>query len=82
MKPLLRLIGHILVLVIGIFIGVLWGVNHPTQAADINQQEQIAATKAKIELLEKFGGSIPNGQQMLDDEKKKLDAVTTQPTTP
>jgi hypothetical protein len=82
MKAFLRLIGHIVIFALGIFLGLLWGVRHPAQAADINQQEQIAAAKAKIELLEKFGGSIPNSQQMLDDEKRKLDAATTEPSTP
>jgi hypothetical protein len=75
---MIRLVTHLAVFTIGAGVGIYWGVNHPDQAADIAQREQIAATKAKIEILEKFGSSIPNGQQMLDDEKKKL-GDTTQP---
>jgi hypothetical protein len=67
-----RLIVNIVFFVVGAGLGVLWGVNHPSQAQNIATREQITASKAKIEILEKIGDKIPNGQQMLDDEKKKL----------
>jgi hypothetical protein len=73
---MMRLLMNVVCFSAGAGVGIFWGVHHPVQAADIAQREQIAAGKAKIEFLEKFGSSIPNSQQMISDEQKKLDAAT------
>ena len=69
---ILRLLLNLALLTAGAALGVVWGVHHPQEAADIARREQIAASKAKIEVLEKVGTAVPNSQQMIDDEKKKL----------
>ena len=90
MKTIVRLLVDVVILVIGLGAGIYWGVHHPSEAADIAQQEhmqavklQMTASKAKIEMLQKFGGDSPTAQQMLTDEQKKLDdenkELTTQP---
>jgi hypothetical protein len=73
---MMRLLANIVCFGAGAGVGIVWGVHHPTQAADIAQREQVAASKAKIEFLQKFGADIPNSQQMITDEQKKLDAAT------
>jgi hypothetical protein len=77
---LFRLVVDAMFFVGGAGAGIYWGVHHPGEAADIAQQEhiqavrvQVAASKAKIEMLQKFGGDSPSAQQMLSDEQKKLD---------
>ncbi len=69
---MIRFIINLAFFAAGAGLGIFWGVHHPTEAANLARHEQIAASKGKIEFLEKFGSSIPNSQQMLDDEKKKL----------
>jgi hypothetical protein len=76
---MIRFIIHCLVFVVGIGLGIVWGVHHPSEAADIARREQIASSKAKIELLTKLGTAVPNGQQMIDDEQKKLADAEQQP---
>jgi hypothetical protein len=54
-------ITHLLVLIVGLALGIGWGVHHPTQAAQLANGEDAAyakvkyeVAKAKIALLEKF----------------------------
>jgi hypothetical protein len=58
-----RLIVDAVILAAGAAGGIYWGVNHPNQAADIAQREQIAADKAKVEFLAKFGSHIPKPEE-------------------
>ncbi len=77
---------HLVTFVVGASLGIWWGVNHPSQATTVLNDESAAAgkvetavAKAKIELLQKFINS-PTSQpadynQMLDEEKQKLQAA-------
>jgi hypothetical protein len=47
----MKFIVHVLIFAIGCGLGVLWGANHPTQAADIATKEQTAIFQAKIDVL-------------------------------
>jgi len=70
---MLRLIVNVVIFAIGVGLGIVWGVHHPTQASTIALHEQIAASKAKIEVLTRVGGDNPTAKQMLTDEQAKLD---------
>ncbi|HSV16449.1 MAG TPA: hypothetical protein VLI90_19455 [Tepidisphaeraceae bacterium] len=57
----MKLLVHLAIFAVGAALGVWWGVNHPTQAADVAGREDVAinrvkaeVAKAKIELLEHF----------------------------
>jgi len=83
---MIKLIIHLIFFTAGAGLGIWWGVNHPSEAAVVSSQEEIQAAKiqavaeAKIELLNNFLSTKPADQnpakyqQMLDDEKRKLQA--------
>jgi hypothetical protein len=57
----MKALVHLAIFALGAALGVWWGVNHPTQAANVAGREDVAinkvkaeVAKAKIELLEHF----------------------------
>jgi hypothetical protein len=88
---MIRLIVLLIVFTTGAGLGIWWGVNHPSEAVVVSSQEEIqalkiqAAAEAKIDLLNKFLSTKPADQnpadykQMLEDEKRKLEATPPSP---
>jgi hypothetical protein len=82
----MKLISHLLILLVGAALGIWWGVNHPTEAQNIHDQEQQQAAKIqeavsqeKIDLMNRLLGhdSVKPAdtaafKQMLSDEQQKL----------
>ncbi|HEY1921623.1 MAG TPA: hypothetical protein VGG44_02565 [Tepidisphaeraceae bacterium] len=82
----MKLISHLLILLVGAGIGIWWGVNHPSEAQNIHDQEEIQAAKVqaavsqeKIDLMNRLLGqdSVKPAdtaafKQMISDEKQKL----------
>jgi hypothetical protein len=79
MKPF-RLVVDVVMFAAGAGAGVYWGVNHPTQAVNVEQHERVealkvkvAAEQAKIEVLQKFGKDSTDAQAALSDAQTQLD---------
>jgi len=85
---------YVLFFILGGAVGVYWGQHHPAAAAALGKDEDrqllradIAASKAKIEVLNKFADNgkvdvkpmIAAEQAKLDDLNQKMLSAATQP---
>jgi hypothetical protein len=75
----MRSIIHILVFVVGVGVGVIWGVHHPQAAQNVDLRIQKEVAEGKIDVLNKLIAENPKNtaayQQMEADAQQKLDAA-------
>ncbi|MGA3065455.1 MAG: hypothetical protein ABSF29_01275 [Tepidisphaeraceae bacterium] len=73
----MRSIIHILVFVVGLGVGVVWGVHHPQAAENVDLRIEKEVAQAKLDLLNRFKNDDPkaaaNYQQDVNDAQSKLD---------
>jgi hypothetical protein len=73
----MKLISHLVIFVVGGFLGMAWGLHHPQEAQNIDLKVQKEVAQAKVDLIHRFEADDPNAaakyQQEAQDAQQKLD---------